>query len=107
MWTSLPTAVLGIKTLRPRLSIELKNQIIAVLPDLIKDVEAGIEDCESRLSKLGDARQSVHEQRHYLVRISQIFSSLGKAAIDGTYTDYFFEDAMTPDTYAKRLRPVI
>jgi len=107
VWTSLPPRILGIGSLTPRLSTVLRDQIISELPSLIQDVEDGIEDCRRRLTNLGDARATIREQQLYLIRISQSFSSLVQAAVDGTYTDHFFGDATTQDGYNKRLRAVV
>ena len=70
IWTLLPTQSLGITALKPRFSTVLKDQIISELPSLIHDVELGIQDCQRRLLRLGEARQTPEEQRRYLVHIS-------------------------------------
>ncbi|KAL9099779.1 MAG: hypothetical protein Q9163_004766 [Psora crenata] len=106
-WVSMPTRTLGIGALKPRLSNVLKDQIISELPSLIRDVKAGIEDAQSTLARLGGARGSLQEQRLYLVHISQLFSSLVKAAVDGVYVHGFFGDAMTDLGFNKRLRAVV
>ncbi|KAL9126370.1 MAG: hypothetical protein Q9217_004572 [Psora testacea] len=106
-WMSLPTRVLGIAALKPRLSTVLKDQIIAELPSLIDDVEAGINESRKTLMRLGEARGTLQEQRLYLVRSSQSFSSLIKAAVDGLYVHEFFGDAMTHVGFKKRLRAVV
>ena len=59
------------------------------------------------MDQLGEPRATVSEQRHYLIRISQLYQSLVKAAIDGTYNHPFFEDAMSEAGYRKRIRAVI
>ncbi|KAL8888174.1 MAG: hypothetical protein Q9215_004354 [Flavoplaca cf. flavocitrina] len=107
IWTSLPAAMVGIDPLKPRLSDILRKQIISVLPSMIGDVERGIRDCNVRLHRLGDTRGTLHEQRQYLIRISQRFSILIKAAMDGVYGDEYFGDPMTPEGKSKRLRAVI
>ncbi|KAL8852805.1 MAG: hypothetical protein Q9221_002314 [Calogaya cf. arnoldii] len=107
VWTSLPADIVGINSLRPRLSNVLRNQIITVLPSLIKDVERGIGDCNARLHRLGDTRETLQEQRQYLIRTSQRFSTLVRAAVDGVYDDEFFGDPMGPEGEGKRLRAVI
>ena len=107
IWTSLSPNMLGIDALKPRLSTVLRDQIISVLPNLIEDVESGINDCEARLKKLGDTRGTLQEQRQYLIRISNRFSALIKAAVDGVYGDQYFGDPMTPTGESKRLRAVI
>ncbi|KAI4233703.1 MAG: hypothetical protein LQ349_004242 [Xanthoria aureola] len=107
VWTSLPATIVGIGPLKPRLGDILRKQIISVLPSLIADVERGLKDCNSRLHSLGDTRGTLQEQRQYLIRVSQRFSVLVKAAVDGVYGDEFFGDPMTPEGEAKRLRALI
>ena len=107
VWTLLPANMLGIDPLKPRLSNVLREQITSVLPNLIEDVERGINDCNVRLDRLGDIRETLQEQRQYLVRISQRFSALVKSAVDGIYGDEYFGDPTTPIGESKRLRAVI
>jgi GTPase SAR1 family protein len=107
IWTTLPTNVLGLGPLKPRLSTVLRDQIISELPSLVHDVEGGIEDCQNRLAKLGNARASLSEQRRYLLNVGQAFGSLVKDAVGGAYADDFFGLAITPEGYSKRLRAVV
>lgn len=107
IWTSLPPSHMGISSLKPRLSRVLKDQILSELPNLIGDVESSIKDCKGRLELLGGPRATIQEQRLHLLRVSQQFSSLVKATIDGVYVDSFFGDPKTNDGYGKRLRAVI
>ena len=107
VWSLLNSSWLGVAALKPRLSSVLRDQIIAELPSLMRDVEAGIEESRNRLGKLGDTRQTVHQQRLFLVSVSQSFSRLIRAAVDGVYTDAFFGDAKTRSGYSKRLRAVV
>jgi GTPase SAR1 family protein len=106
IWTSLPPSHMGIGSLKPRLSRVLKDQILSELPNMIQDVENGVKDCRGRLELLGSSRATIPEQRLHLLRVSQLFSSLVKAAIDGVYVDSFFGDPKTDDGYSKRLRAV-
>ncbi|KAI4161555.1 MAG: hypothetical protein L6R39_000045 [Caloplaca ligustica] len=107
VWTSLPADILGIEALRPRLSNVLIKHVISVLPSLVEDIERGIKDCTVRLDRLGDTRGTLQEQRQYLIRTSQRFSILVKAAVDGVYGNEYFGDPMTPEGKSKRLRAVI
>ena len=107
IWKTLPRNTVGIDALRGRLSRVLLEHITTELPALIDDIELGIEDCEGRLSHLGESRVSVKEQRTFLMRISQRFQSLVKAATDGDYSDSFFGDSFSDEGYSKRLRAVI
>ena len=107
IWTSLPTKIIGIGALKPRLSTVLKDQIASELPSLILDVPTGINESRSRLRRLGKARGTPQEQQSYLVSISQSFFSLVKAAVNGTYIHEFFGDATTDMGFSKRLRAVV
>jgi hypothetical protein len=107
VWQTLPLHSLGVESLRPRLSAVLKEQIISELPQLIRDIETGLVDARDRLDRLGDPRSTPNEQRLYLVRISESFSSLLSSANDGTYGQEFFGDARTESGFQKRLRAVV
>jgi GTPase SAR1 family protein len=106
IWTSLPPGRVGIGALKPRLSRVLQDQILLELPQLVQEVEDGIDDCQRRLKALGGPRSTLREQRQHLLEISQAFTSLVKAAIDGIYVEPFFGDPKTVPGYNKRLRAV-
>jgi GTP-binding protein EngB required for normal cell division len=106
-WSTLDPTLLGVKCLRPRLSNVLKDQILHQLPSLVQDVELGISDCRRRLERLGVPRCTIKQQRRYLLGVSQTFSALMKAAIDGVYNDSFFGSAKAKVGYQKRLRAVV
>ncbi|OXV05778.1 hypothetical protein Egran_06454 [Elaphomyces granulatus] len=107
IWGELSQSLLGIDTLRKRLSKVLLGQIAAELPSLINEIEIKSDDCRRRLEKLGEPRATLDEQRLYLLHISQLFQSLIKAAVDGTYNDPFFGDAKSEPGYQKRIRAVV
>lgn len=107
VWNDLPRQSVGIATLRNRLSTVLLDQIRTELPNLVKEIQARIEDCEKGLNRLGGSRTSVEEQRLFLLRISQAFQSLSKAALDGSYSHPFFGDPRSTEGYFKRLRAVV
>lgn len=107
IWKDIPRHLVGITALRDRLSTVLLEQIRTELPSLVKDIQANIEDCEMRLTKLGGSRISVEEQRLFLSRIGQDFQSLSRAAIDGSYGDPFFGEPRSTEGYCKRLRAVV
>jgi hypothetical protein len=90
LWTTLDAAQLGVANLRVRMSNVLYDQIANQLPSVLENVETGIHESKQKLSRLGDARGSVAEQRRHLFRISTSFTTLAQASIDGNYTDPFF-----------------
>lgn len=107
IWHELSRSLLGVNTLRNRLSKVLLGQIAAELPSLVDEIEIKSSACRSRLDKLGEPRDTLEEQRRYLLNISQSFQSLLKASVDGTYNDPFFGDACSEIGYQKRLRAVM
>jgi GTP-binding protein EngB required for normal cell division len=104
IWKSLSADETGIHSLKSRLSKILKDHIVAQLPDVLVQIKDGIQECTARLDTLGAPRATVQEQRRYLLQVSQSFSTLVKAAVDGQYSDPFFGDASTNEGYQKRLR---
>ena len=107
VWEDMSRSLLGVGTLRDRLSKVLLSQIAAELPSLIDEIEIKSNACRSQLNKLGEPRVTSAEQRLYLLHLSQLFQSLVKAAIDGTYNDPFFGDAKSESGYQKRIRAVM
>lgn len=106
-WADMPSAWVGIDSLRNRLSKVLLRQIAAELPSLIDEIKAKEYDCSQQLTKLGQPRTTLDEQKTYLLQISQSFQTLVKAAVDGTYNEPFFERTNSSTGQQKRLRSVI
>ena len=107
IWQDLPRFSVGITTLRERLSKVLLDQIKAELPSLVDDISKGVAECQGKLTKLGGRRTTLDEQRLFLLRVSESFQALCRAAGDGTYSDPFFGDPCQGEGYSKRLRAVI
>ena len=107
IWRSLSPNQVGVHTLKPRLSKILKDHIVAQLPDVLTQIKSGIQGCTETLNTLGASRATAQEQRRYLLQVSQSFSTLVRAAIDGQYSDPFFGDASTTEGYQRRLRAVL
>ena len=101
---ALPSSIVGITSLRHRLSQVLFDQVRAELPKLIEDIRHGITTTRDELDKLGPSRITPEEQRAYLIRVSQEFQILSKDAINGQYSDPFFK---THSPAKKRLCAVI
>lgn len=106
-WASLHPKQAGVHSLKPRLSKILKEQILAQLPIVLTQIQAGIQDCKHKLQALGPSRVTVPQQQRYLLQVSQSFSRLVGAAADGLYSDPFFGSASTTLGAKKRLRAVI
>lgn len=107
VWGNLSRDCVGISTLRSRLSALLLTRIKKELPRVYKEINNGLKDCETQLSKLGQSRSTVYEQRVFLSKIGETFGRLCKAATDGIYEEEFFGDVTTTEGRLKRLRAVI
>ncbi|ATY66044.1 dynamin GTPase [Cordyceps militaris] len=106
-WVGLSSKDLGIKPLRTRLSDVLVRQIASELPNLIEEIAELTSECQNSLEKLGLPRDTIYEQRMYLIRISQSFQTVLQAMVHGTYNDPYFGDAMSLTGYQKRTRAVV
>ncbi|RMD39935.1 hypothetical protein DV735_g5197, partial [Chaetothyriales sp. CBS 134920] len=107
VWAELPRYQAGIDSLRPRLSTVLRDHILSSLPGLISEAQGRLRDSQESLQRLGQARQTLTEQRQYLFRSSERFTLLLSSAVNGVYYDRYFGDAMSPEGYEKRLRAVV
>ncbi|KAI6081332.1 P-loop containing nucleoside triphosphate hydrolase protein [Hypoxylon rubiginosum] len=107
IWVGLPRSQKGAANLRTRLSEVLKDQIIAQLPEVLDEIQTGLDDCTSRLEKLGTPRRTMAEQRKYLLNASHQFSMLLTEAKDGFYRHKFFGSARDDEGLRKRLRAVV
>lgn len=107
IWSSLPRSQAGIHTLVPRLSAVLKDHILSQMPSFITDTHSSLRDTKSSLRKLGDPRQTLSEQRRYLLYSSERYSTLMNNSLNGIYLDPFFGDALDDIGYRKRLRAVV
>jgi GTPase SAR1 family protein len=104
IWNGLNRGQKGVAALRTRLSKVLQNHIISELPNLMKDVDGAITECNKRLETLGPSRGTLEQQRRYLLRASEKFTRLMAAAIEGSFTHSFFGSSETDSGFEKRLR---
>lgn len=90
----LPSQIVGIMTLRTRLSKVLFNQIQIELPKLLEDIESRICTTKAARDKLGPSRTTSDEQQNFLIELSQSFHTICRDAIGGHYDhDFFRSDA--------------
>ena len=107
VWSELPRDMVGVESLRQRLSKILLEQIKRYLPNLMEDIKSSIEECEKKLLKLGDSHDTPEKQRQFLLRLSESFQMLCRAAINGNYDHGFFGDPSSDDEDSKRLRSTL
>ncbi|KAM0811508.1 putative GED domain-containing protein [Seiridium cardinale] len=91
VWNTLDKSQLGVESLRGRLRDVLWKHIQQGLSGVKSEVQAGIKECRNKLGQLGKSRSTQKEKHTYLHRISSRLSVMIRAAIDGVYSDPFFE----------------
>lgn len=107
IWKQVPGHLLGITELNSRLKNVLLKLIGDELPNITRDMNSKLGHCQEQLDSLGQPREKFNEQLVYLLKVSQMFQSLVKASIDGTYSGSFFENPTTDRGYAQRIRAVV
>ncbi|KAJ9655214.1 hypothetical protein H2201_008851 [Coniosporium apollinis] len=108
----LPQGVLGIESLRKRLSRLLNDHLKKELPDLKKELDRKWRETDVEFSRLGERRSTISEQRQYLMRVSMTTHDILRSAVQGHYEHSFFGAV---DTHAavdaaaniQRLRAVV
>jgi hypothetical protein len=107
VWKELPADMVGVATLRQRLSRILLEQIKRYLPNLMADMQSMVNDTKEKLLKLGDSHATLEKQRQFLLRLSESFQMLSRAAVGGNYDHGFFGNPFSDDEQSKRLRSVV
>ena len=93
--------------MRERLSKVLLNHIKYELPVLINEIQDILDESQQTLARLGDHRGTVEQQRLYLLKHSQYFTTICKASYDGVYEDNFLGDLAGEESKARRFRAVV
>ncbi|KAF5551849.1 dynamin GTPase domain-containing protein [Fusarium mexicanum] len=91
-WPEIDRSCKGIENLRPKLSEFLANQIRENLGGLINDVETEIKTLDAELERLGRKKTTEQQQRDYLSRMAGDFRQLCYSAVQGHYSEEFFND---------------
>ncbi|KAF2499712.1 Dynamin family protein [Lophium mytilinum] len=110
-YRELPRDMIGISSLKTRLSQLQYDHLKKELPGLKKELDDKLKDVTENLDRLGRKRTTVSEQRLFLTSISTAVYDLLKSAVTGNYADQFFSANMnaaidSPENI-RRLRAVI
>lgn len=109
-WSTLSREIVGIESLRLRLSNILFAHVRRNFPGLVHDIQSKIVSHKRNLAKLGAPRSTLQEQRSFLVGISHNFSLIIDQGLNGTYEHEFFaeleKEAPNHDNQ-RRLRAII
>ncbi|TKA36176.1 hypothetical protein B0A54_12806 [Friedmanniomyces endolithicus] len=96
-YRDLPPEMVGIESLRNRLSQMLYKHLKAELSSLQKELNEQHSEVVIDLEKLGEKRTTTREQRRFLMKLSQEYQDVVKAAVNGQYEHNFF-GTLDPDT---------
>lgn len=107
VWQTLPLDILGVTKLRERLSKVLLDHIKWELPALTQEIQEILDRSQQALVRLGDHRATTEEQRMYLLKQSQLFTSICKASCDGIYEGSFFGGLASEESRTRRFRAVV
>jgi hypothetical protein len=97
VWKELPQDMVGVESLHERLSKILIEQIKRYLPNLMEDMQSNLKECKKKLLKLGDSYDTPKKQCQFLLRLSESFQTLCRAAIDSNYNHRFFSNTFIDD----------
>ena len=82
--------MVGIESLKTRLSQLLNNHLTKELPHLKEDIDAKLQETTESLERLGKRRTNIPEQRMFLTGISTTVYDILRASLNGHYRDPFF-----------------
>jgi len=91
-YRDLVPGMVGIDSLRTRLSQLLFKHLRTELPALQKELNDKYREVCHELEQLGESRSTAQEQRRFLMGISTTYQDIVKAAVNGQYEDEFFGD---------------
>ncbi|KAK7429808.1 hypothetical protein QQZ08_003653 [Neonectria magnoliae] len=96
-WKDLVAEDRGVTSLREKLSKVLLSHTKSSLPSVINDIEKKPRELQEELDRLGKPRESLGEERSFLLAIASDFQRLARDGIDGRYNDAFFGDMDNKD----------
>ncbi|KAJ4356211.1 uncharacterized protein N0V89_004241 [Didymosphaeria variabile] len=89
-YVDLPRDCVGIESLRERLSKLLLTHLIKELPSLKEEMNTKLQATSDEITKLGEKRSTIPEQRMMLMKVSMQINSILNSAVKGFYESNFF-----------------
>jgi hypothetical protein len=111
-YADLPRECVGVDSLRERLSKLLLSHLIKELPALKEEMSNKLQGTKDEIEKLGEQRNTIHEQRMVLMKISMRIHDILKSATKGYCEAPFFgsinmEAAVDHTENIRRFRAVV
>jgi GTP-binding protein EngB required for normal cell division len=90
-WSTIAEERRGFRALINRLSKHLGLRLSEDIPKIAAEIETQLDDCNSELHILGNARETEEAQREHLTVIADKFRDLVRDGLEGRYYDKLFE----------------
>ncbi|KAF8414815.1 putative interferon-induced GTP-binding protein Mx [Terfezia claveryi] len=90
-WKSLAADRVGVTSLKKFLRALLEDHVRKEFPNLMKEMNALIEEAEKELEVLGPCRETPDEQRRILLKLATQYQNIAINGILGNYRDEFFD----------------
>ena len=91
-WKALASDRVGVTALKKFLRALLEDHVKKEFPNLLKEMNAMIEDAEKQLEVLGPCRETPDEQRRVLLKLATEYQNIAINGILGNYRDSFFDN---------------
>jgi len=83
IYRELDRDIVGVGSLRVRLSSLLFRHLTGEIPNLQAELNAKYSETKNELDKLGQARSTARQQKKYLMDVGTKFERIAEAAVDG------------------------
>ncbi|OOF98716.1 hypothetical protein ASPCADRAFT_204471 [Aspergillus carbonarius ITEM 5010] len=91
-WETVATDRTGIQALMKYIDKERRTQIQAGIPQIVSEIRQKLRECESDLSRMGDARDDPKAQRYFVFQFCNEMQRMAEATLRGQYQDVPSQD---------------
>lgn len=86
-WEGVAKNRTGIRSLMTYVDKERRSQIQSGIPHIIAEIRQKLQDCESTLNRMGEARDSPKAQRYFVFQFCNEMQKMAEATLRGQYQD--------------------
>eukprot|EP00475_Leptophrys_vorax_P039667 TRINITY_DN71_c0_g1_i2.p1 TRINITY_DN71_c0_g1~~TRINITY_DN71_c0_g1_i2.p1 ORF type:complete len:776 (-),score=219.23 TRINITY_DN71_c0_g1_i2:138-2465(-) len=91
-WSSIPKNLKGIPELKEKLASILRDRFVDTLPDVLKEIDAGISECKHQLEEFGPELTNPAIRRQVFTSVVRNVVDLMSSGLKGQYSDKFFQN---------------
>jgi len=108
-WNSkyVPDELKGIRNLREKLVLLLEEIILLELPNVIREIDVKLEECEGKLHQLGEPMCTESARRVYYSKCKDSYVDRTTSALKGTYDDSNFFREVSETSEDNRFRALV